>query len=173
MKRAMGLVLAVLAFAVVAHADKIECGGWNYATGAGTDLQSPGLSAEVLHSSNPLLERGSIAFHADRAFVRSDETERLTDYVFYSHFGDSEEVVEGPVEFDSIRRRLDGILGDRYEWGVEYPRTEHPEPFHRSIPGLQEVPEPGTLLMMGMGLAALAIWKRRNALYADSSESAH
>jgi PEP-CTERM motif len=55
---------------------------------------------------------------------------------------------------------LEGNLRDRDDGPGEYFRSEHPDPFRRAL-GVQEVPEPGTLLLMGAGPAALALWKRR------------
>jgi hypothetical protein len=149
-----------LAFAVAARADRIEYGGSDYAAGAGADLRSQAPSTEALHSSDLLVEPGSIAFGAGGILSEWGDAERLTDYVFYSHFGgDSAKAVEGPVDSDSIRRRLDGILGDRYDGPGEYFRVGHPAPFRRAL-GVQAVPEPGTLLLLGAGLAVLALWKR-------------
>jgi hypothetical protein len=113
MKRAMGLILAVLAFAVVAHADRIAYGGSDYALGVGADLRSEAPSTEALHTLNPLTESGNMGFRANGALFGSGAAERLTDYVFYSRFSDSAKAVGGSVEFDSIRGRLVGNLGDR------------------------------------------------------------
>jgi hypothetical protein len=160
MKRAMGLVLAVLAFAVVTHADRIEYGGRDYAAGAGAESRSQASFTEALHSSNLLADSGSIAFRAGGTFAEWGDGERLTDLVVSSHLSDSKDAVERPVEFDSIRQRLDSIWGDYYDGLGEYLRIEHSDPFRRAL-GVEEVPEPGTLLLMGAGLAALALWKRR------------
>jgi hypothetical protein len=160
MKRAMGLVLALLAFGVVTHADRIEYGGSDYAAGAGAELRAQAPSTGALDGSNLLIDAGSIAFRAGRPCGESGDAERLTDLVFYSHFGDSEEAVEHPVEFGSVRQWLDSIWGDYYHGLGEYIRIEHSEPFRRAL-GVQDVPEPGTLLLMGAGVAALALWKRR------------
>jgi hypothetical protein len=160
MKRTMGIVLAVLAFAVVTHADRIEYGGRDYAAAAGAESRSQASFTEALQSANLLIGPGSIACRAGRPFGESGDAERLTDLFFYSHFGDSEEAVERPVEFDSIRQRLDNIGGEHYDGLREYLRLEHSGPFRRAL-GVEEVPEPGTLLLMGAGLAALAMWKRR------------
>jgi hypothetical protein len=160
MKRAMGLVLAALAFAMVTHADRIEYGGRAYAAGAGAELRAQTPSTLALDGSNPLIDAGSIASRAGWPFGEPGDAERLTDLVFYSHFGDSEEAVVRPVEFDSIRQRLASIWGDRYDRLREYLRIEHSDPFRPTL-GVEEVPEPGTLLLIGTGLAALAVWKRR------------
>lgn len=152
--------MAVLAFAVVAHADRIEFGGSDYAAGAGVDLRLQAPSTEALHRSILFVEPRSIGYRADGVFLESGDAERLTDYAIYSRFGDSEEAVEGRVESDSIRSRLDGNWGHRYGGPGEYFRIEPPDPFRRSL-GVQEVPEPGMLPLMGAGLAALALWKRR------------
>jgi PEP-CTERM motif len=157
MKRAMGLILAVLVFAVVAHADGIQYHGWEYAAGA--DLRSDALFTGALHSSNVLIEPGRLVFSAGRTLAEFGDAERLSDYVFYSHFGVLKEALEGPVELDSLRRRLDSLRGDRYEGPSDNLRIEHADPFRRTL-GVQEVPEPGVLLLMGGGLAALALWKR-------------
>jgi hypothetical protein len=155
MTRAMGLIWAVLAFAVVAHADRIGYGGSDYAAGAVPDLRSEAPSTEVLHSPNLLIEPGGMAFRANGALFGSGDAERLTDYVFYSSLGLAK-AVEGSAEFDSNP----GNLGARYGEGGEYFRVEHPDPFRREL-GVQEVPEAGTLVLMSAGLGALALWKRR------------
>jgi hypothetical protein len=161
MKRAMGLVLVVLAFAVVAHADGIEYGRSENA-GIQADVRDRAPFAETLQSSNVLMERDSIAFRAGGAFLESGDAERLTDYVFYSHFGDSEEVAKRAIESDSARLRLESVWGDHYPGLGEFLRVERPDPFRHEL-GVQDVSEPETLLLMGAGLAALALWKRRTS----------
>ena len=162
MKRAMGLALAVLAFAVVTQADRLTYGGSDYAMRAAADLRSEALSTEAPHSSNPLIGPGDVAFGAGRAFLESGDAERLTDFVFYSHFGDSEEAVERSIESDSMRLRIESIWGDHHEGPGEFLRIEHPDPFRREL-GVQNVSEPGTLLLMGAGLAVVALCKRRTS----------
>src|SRR5271163_426624 len=114
MKRATGLFLAVLAFAVAAHADRIAYGGSDYAASVGADLRSEAPSTEALHASNPLTEPSTTAFRVNGALFGSGDAERLTYYVFYSRFGDSAEAVERSAEFDSIPGKLVGNLGYRY-----------------------------------------------------------
>jgi hypothetical protein len=160
MKRAMGLILAVLSFGVVAHADRMEYSGTDYAGGAGTELRSDATFTEALDGSYDLIEPGSIALRAGRSLAESGDGERLTDYVLYSHFGDSAEVDVVPIQFDSTRPRLNSNWGDRYDGLGEYLRIEHLDPFRRAL-GVQEIPEPETLLLIGVGIAALTIWKRR------------
>jgi hypothetical protein len=84
MKRAMGLILAVLSFGVVAHADRMEYSGTDYAGGAGTGLRSDATVTEALDGSYDLIEPGSIALRAGRSLAESGDGERLTDYVLYS-----------------------------------------------------------------------------------------
>jgi hypothetical protein len=169
MKRATGLVLAVLALAVVAHADRIEYGGGEYAARIGADFRSQVPSPEALQSPELLLAPGGVVFRAGPTFRLSDDSELLTDDVFYSHSADSEKTAADPVEFDSLRRRLDAILGEHHDGRGEHLGVEHSDPFRRAL-GVQEVPEPQSLLLTGLGLLALAIWKSRSALHADDSE---
>jgi hypothetical protein len=160
MKRAIGLVLAVLAFGVVTRADRIEYGGSDYAASAGGDLRSEAQFTDVLQSANLLIGPGRIAFRAGRTFAKSGDAEPLTDYVYYSHFGDSEEALEVPVKSDSSRPQLGSIWGEYCDGLGKYIQVEHSEPFRRAL-GVQDVPEPGTLLLLGAGVSALALWKRR------------
>jgi hypothetical protein len=160
MKRASGLVLAILAFAVVTHADRMIYGGSEYAMGVGGDVRFEAASTEVLHSSNLVVGPGRMAFGPGRAFLEAGDAVQRTDLVFYSRFGDSEEAVERPIQSDSMRLRFESIWGARYEGLGEFVRIEYPDPFRREL-GVQDVSEPGTLLLMGPGLAALALWKRR------------
>jgi hypothetical protein len=162
MKRAVGSAVAVLAFAMVTHADRMTYDGSDYAMGAGADLRSEAPSTEVLHGSNLLVGPRSMAFGVGRAFLEGGDAKRLTDLVFYSRFGDSEEAVERPIESDSMRLRLESIWGDHHDGLGEFLRIEHPDPFRREL-GVQDVSEPGTLLLTGAGLAALALWKRRTS----------
>jgi PEP-CTERM motif len=160
MKQATGLVLAVLAFAVVAHADRIEYGGRDYAAGAGAELTAQATFTEALRNSKLLLDSGSIALRAGAISSESGDAARLSDFVYYSHFGDSEEAAERPIESDPTRLRLENIWADRVEGLGEFLRIERRDPFRREL-GVQDVSEPGTLLLMGAGLAALALlWKR-------------
>jgi hypothetical protein len=55
---------------------------------------------------------------------------------------------------------LNSNWGDRYDGLGEYLRIEHLDPFRRAL-GVQEIPEPETLLLIGAGIAALTKWKRR------------
>jgi hypothetical protein len=160
MKRATGLVLAILAFAVLTHADRMTYGGSEYAIGAGGDCRSETASTEALHGSNLRMGPGNMEFGAGRAFFGSGDTERVSDLVLYSRFGASERAVERRIETDSMRLRWESIWGDRYEGLGEFLRIDHPDPFRREL-GVQDVSEPGTLLLMGAGLMALALWKRR------------
>ena len=98
MKRAMGLVLAVLAFAVVAHADGIEYSGRDYAASVAAELPSPASFTETLHVPKLLTDSRSIELRARASSSESGDAERLTDFVYYSNFGDSQEAAERPVE---------------------------------------------------------------------------
>jgi hypothetical protein len=169
MKRAMGLILAVLAFAVVVHADRIAYGSGEFAGRTGEDFWSQGSTSDALQSSHLLDEPGKIAFRAGTRFNGTDDAGRLTDGVFYSHFADSENTAEDPAKFDSIRRSLHGIPGDHDDGRGEHLGSEDRDPFHHLF-GVQRVPELGTLTLIGVGFMALAVWKRRSALYADDSE---
>ena len=155
----MGLVLAVLAFAVVTHADRIAYGSGEYAGRTGEDFWSLAPSTATSQGSNLLIERGKIALVAGDSFSTPDDSERLTDGVFYPDFAGSAKTAENSVEFDSLRRRLNGFDGRR-----EHSGTVHSDPF-RPARAVEEVPEPATLLLMLAGFMALAIWKRRSALY--------
>ena len=170
MKRAMGLILAVLAFAVVAHADRMAYSGvGEFGERTGEGSWSLGSTTAPLQSSQLLDEPREIAFRAGTRFSGSDDSVRLTDDVFYSHFADSANTADDPTDFDSIRRRLDDFPGTRDDGRGKHLGTVDPEPFHRA-PGVEVVPEPGTLTLIGVGFVALAFWKRRSALYADHSD---
>ena len=161
MKRAMGLTLAVLTFAIVAHADGIEYGR--------SDLRSQALSVEALESSNHFMDLGSTAFRTDLVFLGTDDAAGSTDYLFYSHFGDSEKAVGGPIDFDSIRLGVDGPLGTRHDERGGRFGIVHPEPFHRIL-GVQEIPEPGTVLLLGVGLTLMTVWKRSSVMHVNHSD---
>ncbi len=169
MKRAMALVLAVLAFAVVAHADRIAYGSGEYAGRTGEDFWSLASSSKTLHGSQVVNDRGEIALVAGNSFSTPDDSERLTDGVFYADFVDSAKTAENSIEFDSIRLRLNGFDSAQEDRRGEHWGIVHSDPFRRAL-AVEEVPEPATLLLMGIGLMALAIWKRRSAWYADDSE---
>jgi hypothetical protein len=119
MKRASGLVLAILAFAVVTHADRMIYGGSEYAMGVGGDVRFEAASTEVLHSSNLVVGPGRMAFGPGRAFLEAGDAVQRTDLVFYSRFGDSEEAVERPIQSDSMRLRFESIWGARCQRKVE------------------------------------------------------
>jgi hypothetical protein len=166
MKRAMGLVLAVLAFAVVTHADRIAYGSGEYAGRTGEDFWSLAPSTATSHGSNVVNDRGEIALVAGNSFSTPDDSKRLTDGVFYPDFADSAKTGENSAEFDSLRRHLNGFDGRGEHLG-----TVHSDPFRPAL-AMEEVPEPATLLLMGVGFMALAMWKRRSALFADNSDRA-
>jgi hypothetical protein len=171
MKRAMGLVLAVLAFAVVAHADRIAYGSGEYPGRTGEDFWSLAPSTATSQGSNLLNERGKIALGAGYDFSTPDDPERLTDGVFYPDFTDSGKTAENSAEFDSLRRHLNGSDGTQDDGGGEDLGIVHSGPFRRAL-AVEEVREPATLLLLLAGFMALAIWKRRSATYADDSERA-
>jgi len=169
MKRVMGLVLAVLAFAVVAHADRVAYDGVGQFVGrTGEDSLSRGSTTAVLQSSRLPDEPGNIAFSAGTRFSGSDDSVRLTDDVFFSHFADSTNTADDPTDRDSIRRHLDGFPGTADDGHGKHLGTVDPKPFHHDLP-VEVVPEPGTVTLLGVGFMALAFWKRRSALYADDS----
>jgi len=169
MKRAMGLVLAVLAFAVVAHADQLAYDGVaQFVARTGEDSWSLGSTTAVLQGSRLLDEPGNIAFRAGTRFSESDDYARLTDDVFSSHMADAENTADDATDRDSIRRRLDGYVGTRDDGHGKHLGTVHPEPFHHVLP-VEVVPEPETLTLLGVDFMALAFWKRRSVLYADDS----
>jgi PEP-CTERM motif-containing protein len=166
MKRAMGLVFAVFAFAVVAHADRISYGGAEYAGRTGEDYRFLAPSTDTLQSSYLVNEPSTIALGRGDSFSAPDDPERFINEVFYSDLAYSAKTAENSVEFDFVRRYLDGFDGRGEHLGIV-----HTDPFRRAF-AVEEVPEPATLLLMGVGFIALAIWKRRSALYADNSERA-
>ena len=169
MKRAMGLVLAVLAFAVVAHADKLAYDGVGQFVGrTGEDSWSRGSSTAVLQSSRLLDEPGNIAFSAGTLLSGSDDSVRLTDDVFNSGFSDSANTADASTDRDSTRRHLDGSPGTGDDGHGKHIGTVDPKPFHHDLP-VEVVPEPGTVTLLGVGFMALAFWKRRSALCADDS----
>jgi len=80
----MGLVLAVLAFAVVAHADRIAYGSGEYAARTGEDFSSLASSTETLQGSYLVKEPDQIALRAGESFSAPDDLARLTDGVFFT-----------------------------------------------------------------------------------------
>jgi hypothetical protein len=166
MKRAMGLVLAVLAYAVVAHADRMVYGSQEDAARTGEEFRALAPSSERLHSSYLVNEPGKISFAADNRFSTPDDPEPLAGGASYAAFADLAKTAENSVEFESIRARLSGFDGRGENLGIV-----RSDPFHRAL-AVEDVPEPETLLLMGLGLLALAIWKQRSALLADHSEHA-
>jgi hypothetical protein len=164
MKRAMGVVLAVLAFAVLVRADGIAYGSREDIGRAGEDVWSLGRSSETLASSYVLKEPGKIAL-AGRSFGVPDDRDRLVDDILYSDFAASAKTAEGRVEFNSIRHPVSGFHGTQ----DEHLGIVHSDPVRRAF-AVAEVPEPETLLLMMAGLVALAIWKRRSVLCVDYSE---
>jgi len=169
MKRIMGLVLAIVAFAVVADADRIAYGSAEYAARTGEDFWSLAPSAESVPNWYLAKEPAKITQDAGRSFHVSDDLERLNADVFYSDFADSLKSSEDRVELDSIRRRSKGFVGVGDDGHAGFTGVEHTDPF-RQVLAVAEVPEPETLLLVGMGLLALAAWKRRRTLYPDDSE---
>jgi hypothetical protein len=152
---------AVPAFAVVAPAGSVENGGQDYAPGANADLGPQASSAEALQSSNFWIGPGGMPFGAGEAFLGASDAARLSDLVVSSRFGDSEAAGERPIESNSTRLRIESNWGDHGEGPGEFLRIERPDPFRRELGGVQDVSEPETFLLLGAGLAALALWKRR------------
>jgi hypothetical protein len=144
MKRAMGLVLTVLAFGLTAHADRISSSNEAFIGRAGEVIAPQAATTEALSGFGAL-----------------DISARLTDDVFNSRFSDS---AESARDSTVIQEWLDGF------WGTVNDRRNgrlgigHRDPIYRSILGVQEVSEPGTLLLMGMGLALLAVGMRRGVV---------
>jgi hypothetical protein len=163
MKRAMGLVLGVLAFAVVAHADRIAYGNAEYAGGTGEDFVFRAPSTEAWESSDLVKAPGKTALGPGANFSAPDDVAPSNAEVFNSGFFNSTKTAEHSVEFDSILLRLDGFDGKGKHSGIV-----HSDPFRRAI-AVAEVPEPDTLLLTMAGLIALGVWKRREALRADHS----
>jgi hypothetical protein len=166
MKRAMGLVLAVLAYVVVAHADRMVFASQEDASRAGEEFRALAPSSERLHSSYLANEPGKISLAADNRFSTPDDPEPLAGGASYAAFADLAKTAENSVEFESIRARLSGFDGRGENLGIV-----HSDPFHRAL-AVEDVPEPETLLLTGLGLLALVIWKQRSALLADHSEHA-
>jgi hypothetical protein len=163
MNRAIGLILAVLAFAVVAHADRIGYDGVGQFVGrTGEDSWPLGSTTAALQSSQLLVEPGKIAFPAGTRFSGSEDSVRLSDAVFYSHFADLASTAEDLTDRDSIRRDVDGFSDARDDGRGKHLGTGDPDPPHHTL-GVQEVSEPGTLLLLGAAFMALAVWKRRSA----------
>ncbi|HXN30168.1 MAG TPA: PEP-CTERM sorting domain-containing protein [Candidatus Acidoferrales bacterium] len=142
MKRAMGLVLAILAFAVVTHADGITIVNGHFAARSGDFFESQAFAAG-LQSAHRADESGFAVLDAS--------------------LGDDS------AEFDFIR--IDGLAGIHDTWRGRLSGFEHSEPFHTD-PGLKTVPEPGTLLLIEAGCMALAVRKRCSAFDADYTERA-
>lgn len=163
MKRAMGLVLTVLAFAVTAHADRVSYDSDVFVGRAGEVLASQAAPTENLGSAMLLDEAGKIKLGSSNSFGAFDNSGRLTADVFSSRFDDSATTARGSADLNFVQEWLDGLLGTRDEGRGGRFGINHPEPFHQIL-GVQDVPEPGTLLLMSLGLALIAMRMRRSAV---------
>ena len=170
MKRAMGLVLVILAFALVTHADGIKSGNRDFAARSGDFFGSQALAAE-LESAYRADERDLTVLDEARSSRSLDNAERLHADIFFFSLVDWSKLGTGSAEFDFLRGRSDGLAGTHDTWRGRLSGFDHPEPFHAD-PGTETVPEPGTLLLIGAGCMALAVWKRRSAFDADSTDGA-
>jgi hypothetical protein len=162
MKRAMGLVLVVLASAVVAHADRIEYDG-----GAVAAQDGKGFGAQVASKEAAVIVvDGTSASAREWSTTLSslESPSRLTDDISSSEFNESAKTAEVSGGSESIRSALDGFRGTRDDGRRGRFGIEHQESVHRFL-GIQDVPEPGTVLMLGMGLALITVWKRRNLMH--------
>jgi PEP-CTERM motif len=160
MKRAMGLVLMVSGFAVAAHADRMVYGDGVVGGHAGEVIGPQASFTEAVVAGNLADETGTTARGWSSSLSTVESPVRLTDDVNYSQFNVFAETAGDSSGFDFIRGAWDGFPGKRDDGRGDRFGIDHPEPFHRFV-GVQEIPEPGTLLLMGAGLAALALWKRR------------
>lgn len=159
MKRAMGLVLTVLAFAVTAHADRILPTSDAFSGRAGEVLVPEAAPTEMLGTATMLGETGKFQLGSGIAL---DNPGRLTADIFDSRFDGSAATARDAGGLNFVEEWLDGFLGTRDEGRGGRFGINHPEPFHQIL-GVQNVPEPGTLVLMGVGLALIAVRMRRSA----------
>lgn len=160
MKPALGLILAVLAFAVTAQADRVSYSGEALVGRAGKVLTPQAVPTEAPAIAILLDEPGTINRDSSTNFDRLGSPVCLTDDVPGSRFDDPVTFGRGSAQFCFIQLRLDGFLGRQDDGRGGRFGIEHPEPVHRFL-GIQDVPEPRTVLMMGVGLALIAVSKRR------------
>jgi PEP-CTERM motif len=165
MKRAMVFVLVILAFAVVTRADGITIGNGDFAARSGDFFGSQAFAAE-LQGAYRADEGGLAVLDEGRSLRSVDDAERLNADVFFFSFLAWSKLGDDSAEFDFIHRRIDGLAGTHDKWRSRLSGFEHPEPFHAE-PGVETVPEPGTLLLIGAGCMALAVRKRCRAFDAD------
>jgi hypothetical protein len=165
MKRAMGLVLGVLAFAVVAHADGIPYGSGQYSGGTGEDFGFRAPSIEAWESSYLVKAPGKTALGAVASFRTPDDVASPNFEFFNSDFFSAAKTAENSVEFDSIWFRFHGFDGKGKHLGIV-----HSDPFRRAI-AVAEVPESDTLWLTMAGLVAPGVWKRRSVLPADRTRT--
>jgi PEP-CTERM motif len=160
MKRAMGLALMVLGFAVAAHADRVTSDGLEGRTGEVLVVHAA--PTEALGTAILVDEAGMFQRDWSSNFGALDNSGRLTANIFDPRFDGSTTTARGSADSNFVQEWLDGILGTRDEGRGSRFGINHPEPFHRFL-GVQDVPESGTLLLMGMGLALIAVRMRRSA----------
>jgi hypothetical protein len=170
MKRATGLVLLILAVAVVTHADGITIGNGDFAARSGDFFGSQAFASE-LQSAYRADERGLAVLDEGRSGRSLDNAERLHADIFFFSLVDWSKPGNASAEFDFLRGRSDGVAGTHNKWRGGWFGFDHPEPFHAD-PGTETVPEPGTLLLIGAGCMALAVWKRCSAFDADYTNRA-
>jgi hypothetical protein len=160
MKPAIGLILAVLSFAVIAQADRVSCSGEALVGRAGKVLTPQAAPTEAPAIAILLDEPGTIDRDPSTNFDGLGSPMRLTDDVLGSRFDDPATLDRGSAQFYFIQLWLDGFLGRQDDGRGGRFGIEHPEPVRRFV-GIQDVPEPGTVLMMSVGLALIAVSKRR------------
>ena len=168
-KRAMGLIFMVLGFAVVAQADRMAYDGGAVMPSGGEAIGAPARFAAEVGGAILVDDTGRIARDGDTTFSKSEKYAQLTSEVFYSQVNDSAKTDWQSSEHDSIRAVLDGFAGTRDDGRGGRFGVDHPEPFQRFL-GVQEIPEPRTLALLGIGLALIAVWKRSSVTGADHSD---
>ena len=168
MKRAMGLVLVVLGFAVAAHADRMEYGDGVVGGNAG-EVMGPQASFTEPVVAGKLADETSTTVRGWSTLGTVESPVRLTDDVHSSQYNVLAKTAGDSSGFDFMQGALDGFPGKKDDGRGNRFGIDHAEPFRRFV-GVQEIPEPGTLLLMGMGLALVAVWKRSGVMHADDSD---
>lgn len=168
MKRAMGLILMVLGFAVVAHGDRVAYDGAAVIPRAGEVLGASATFDAATGTAIPGDDTGTIAW-VGSSLSTSGSRARLTDDVFYPPLSESAEIGGDSAGFDFFRGVLGGFTGTRDDGRGGRFGIYDPEPFHRYL-GVQEIPEPGTLQLLVVALVLMAIWMRRSAVHAGESD---
>lgn len=164
----MGLVLMVLGFAVAAHADRMVYDDGVVGGRAGKAIRPQASFTEAVVAGNLADETGT-TLRGWSTLSTAESPTRLTDDVDYSQVNVPAKTAGDSSAFDFTRGAHDGFPGKRDDEHGSRFGIDHPEPFRRFIE-VQEIPEPGTLPLLGIGLALMAVWMWRSGTHVDHSD---